>query len=183
MWMFHGMESIGAWDATARGSNIIDGAAHFYDVYECADGKYICIGAIEPQFYALLRQLLGLEDTVFDRHHESEAWSDLSEKLSAIFLQKSQEEWCALMEGTDVCFAPVLTFKEAPNYPPNVERETYIEVDGLVQPAPAPRFSRTPSNVKHGVRGLGEDTESVLTNIGMNADEIKSLRSKGVIGE
>ena len=183
MWMFHGMESIGAWDATARGSNIIDGAAHFYDVYECADGKYICIGAIEPQFYALLRQLLGLEDTVFDRQHEREAWSDLSERLASIFLQKSQEEWCVLMEGTDVCFAPVLTFKEAPNYLPNVERETYIEVDGLVQPAPAPRFSRTPSNVKHGVRGLGEDTESVLTNIGMNTDEIKSLRSKGVIGE
>jgi len=183
MWMFHGLESIGGWDATARGSNMLDGAAHFYDVYECADGKYICIGAIEPQFYALLRELLGLEDTVFDRQHEREAWSDLSERLSAIFLQKSQEEWCALMEGTDVCFAPVLTFKEAPNYPPNVERETYIEVDGLVQPAPAPRFSRTPSNVKHGVRGLGEDTESVLTNIGMNADEIKSLRSKGVIGE
>ena len=183
MWMFHGLESIEGWDATARGSNMLDGAAHFYDVYECADGKYICIGAIEPQFYALLRKQLGLEDTAFDRQHEREAWPDLSEKLSAIFLQKSQEEWCALMEGTDVCFAPVLTFKEAPNYPPNVERETYIEVDGLVQPAPAPRFSRTPSTIKHGVRSLGEDTESVLVNIGMNADEIKSLRAKGVIGE
>ena len=181
MWMFHGLESIGGWDSSSRESNLLDGGAHFYDVYECGDGEYICIGSIEPQFYALLREVVGLDDPEFDHQHDRDRWPQLSKKLSDMFLTKSQSEWCELMEGTDVCFAPVLSFKDAPNHPANQARGTYIEIDGVVQPAPAPRFSRTASEVNHGVHSLGEDTDDILKNVGMGEKEIRELRSAGVI--
>ncbi|MBM70156.1 MAG: carnitine dehydratase [Haliea sp.] len=182
MWMFHGFEAVGAWDASQREANLLDGAAHFYDTYECADGRYISLGSIEPQFYALLMQLAELPEADFANQHDAARWPEMTEKLAAIIKQKTQAEWCELMEGTDVCFAPVLSFTEAPSHPANVARNTYIEVDGVTQPAPAPRFSRTPSSVAHGPRALGEDTAATLAAMGFAESEIRALRDAGTIG-
>ncbi len=181
MWMFHGFENLGMWDATRREANMLDGGAHFYDTYECADGQYISIGSIEPQFYALLMELAQLPEEEFGAQNDQSRWPQMKEKLEEIFRQKTQAQWCELMEGSDVCFAPVISFTDAPQYPANVARQTYIEVDGVTQPAPAPRFSRTPSRVAHGVHGLGEDTDSVLTAMGFGEEEIGVLRDAGAI--
>lgn len=181
MWMFHGFEAMGGWDASKRGANMLDGGAHFYDVYECADGEFVSIGSIEPQFYARLKELAGLSEEDFGNQNDSDQWPAMKEKLAAIILQKSQAQWCEIMEGTDVCFAPVLSFLDAPQHPANLARQTYIELDGLTQPAPAPRFSRTPSEVAHGVHGAGEDTDEVLAAMGFAEQEIGSLRDSGVI--
>jgi alpha-methylacyl-CoA racemase len=182
MWMFHGFESLGMWDASQRESNMLDGGAHFYDTYECADGEYISIGSIEPQFYALLREKAGLSEEEFGDQNSQVQWPRMKEQLTEVFRQKSRAEWCELMEGTDVCFAPVLSFTEAPDYPPNAARNTYIQVDGVTQPAPAPRFSRTPSAVAHGVHALGEDTDAVLASMGFGEQEIDQLKAAGAIG-
>ena len=181
MWMFHSFESLGAWDASQREANMLDGGAHFYDTYECADGEYISVGSIEPQFYALLKEKAGLSEADFGDQNNQELWPGMKEKLGEVFKSKTQAEWCALMEGTDVCFAPVLSFTDAPAHPANVARKTYLEVDGVVQPAPAPRFSRTPGAVAHGAHGLGEDTDAVLSAMGFAEQDIASLRANGTI--
>ena len=181
MWMFHSFESLGLWDATRREANMLDGGAHFYDTYECGDGEYVSVGSIEPQFYALLKEKAGLSEEEFGDQNNAEKWPAMKEKLAEVFRQKSQREWCDLMEGSDVCFAPVLSFTEAPLHPANQARKTYIEVDGVTQPAPAPRFSRTPSAVAHGAHGLGEDTEAVLSAMGFGESDIASLRDSGAI--
>ncbi|MFT4518192.1 MAG: alpha-methylacyl-CoA racemase [Halioglobus sp.] len=181
MWMFHGFEAMGMWDASQRESNMLDGAAHFYDTYECSDGEYISIGSIEPQFYALLKELAGLSEEEFGNQHDQSMWPALTEKLETVFKTKTQAQWCEIMEGTDVCFAPVLTFLDAPKHPANIARNTYIEVDGLTQPAPAPRFSRTPSEVAHGAHEAGQDTDSILSAMGFAEQELKSLKEAGSI--
>ncbi len=181
MWMFHGFQAMGMWDATRRESNMLDGGAHFYDTYECADGEYISVGSIEPQFYALLKEKAGLSEEEFGDQNNPARWPGMKARLTEVFLSKSRAEWCELMEGTDVCFAPVLNFVEAPAHPANAARNTYIEVDGVVQPAPAPRFSRTPSGVAHGVHGAGEDTSAVLSAMGFGEREIQELRATGAI--
>ena len=145
--MMYGFKAQGQWTNT-RGDNMLDGGAHFYDTYTCADGKHIAIGAIEPQFYALLMTLLGITDPAFAEQMNPAAWPDLKQKLTAIFSTQTRDAWCAVLEGTDVCFAPVLDWDEAPQHPHNVARETFIEVDGVVQPAAAPRFSRTVAEVR-----------------------------------
>lgn len=182
MWMFHGFQAIGGWDASQREANLLDGAAHFYDTYECADGQYISIGSIEPQFYALLKQLAELPEEEFGNQNDPSLWPELTDKLAAVFKRKTQAQWCEIMEGTDVCFAPVLSFMDAPSHPANVARNTYIKVDGVTQPAPAPRFSRTPSQVAHGAHNLGEDTEATLAAMGFAENEIKQLRESGTLG-
>jgi len=182
MWMFHGFQAMGLWDASRRGANMLDGGAHYYDVYECADGEYVSIGSIEPQFYALLKQHAGLSEDEFGNQNDQSQWPLMKEKLEAVFKRKTQAQWCEIMEGTDVCFAPVLSFMDAPAHPANVARNTYIEVDGITQPAPAPRFGRTPSEVRHGGHDPGQDTDEVLTNMGFDAREIDSLRKAGAIG-
>ncbi len=141
MWGFRGM---GAWQDT-RGVNLLDTAAHFYDTYECADGTFISIGSIEPQFYALLREKAGLADPAFDAQMDKSAWPALKAKLADLFKSKPRSEWCALMEGTDICFAPVLSMADALEHPHNVERGTFVRLDGIDQPAPAPRFLATPA--------------------------------------
>ena len=181
MWMFHGFEAMGFWDASQREANMLDGGAHFYDVYECADGEYVSIGAIEPQFYALLKELAGLADEDFGNQNDKAAWPLMKEKLTAVMKQKTQAQWCELMEGSDVCFAPVLSFVDAPQHPANLARDTYIEVDGVTQPAPAPRFARTPSTVEHGVHGAGQDTDQVLGALGFAEQDIGELRAAGAI--
>jgi len=128
-----------------RGVNLLDTGAHFYDTYECADGKYISLGSIEPQFYALLREKAGLTDPAFDAQMDPRQWVSLKDKLTALFFTKTRDEWCAIMEYTDICFAPVLSLTEAPEHPHNKQRGTFVEVAGMLQPAPAPRFSETPA--------------------------------------
>jgi alpha-methylacyl-CoA racemase len=147
MSMFFDFTAIGRW-TEGRESNFLDGGAHFYGVYECACGNFISIGSIEPQFYALLRQLAGLSDQAFDAQMDRAAWPALKQELAGIFKSKTREQWCKIMEGTDVCFAPVLTMAEAPLHPHIAARKTFVNRHGVTQPAPAPRFSRTPSTIR-----------------------------------
>ena len=138
----YGMKAMDQW-SNARGENLLDGGAHFYDTYACADGKFIAIGAIEPQFYSELLERLGISDPSFNNHMDSSRWPELKSKLTTIFLTRTRDEWSQVLEGTDACAAAVLDWDEAAMHPHNVERETYIRIDGVLQPAPAPRFSRT----------------------------------------
>ena len=147
MSMFFDMTAMGRW-TEGRESNFLDGGAHFYGVYQCACGNFISVGSIEPQFYALLRQLAGLTDSSFDAQMDRKAWPGLKQKLSEVFKTKTREQWCKIMEGTDVCFAPVLTMAEAPQHPHMLARNIFINRHGVTQPAPAPRFSRTPSAIR-----------------------------------
>jgi alpha-methylacyl-CoA racemase len=147
MSMFFDLMAMGRW-TEGRESNFLDGGAHFYGVYQCACGKFISIGSIEPQFYALLRQLVGLSDEGFDAQMDRAAWPTLRQELAEVFKTKTREEWCKIMEGTDVCFAPVLTMAEAPLHPHVAAREIFVNRHGVTQPAPAPRFSRTPSAIR-----------------------------------
>ncbi len=145
--MFHSMQAIKRWTDVPR-TNMLDGGAHFYRAYECADGRSIAIGAIEPQFYAELRQLAGLSDGAFDHQMDRSKWPELQDKLIAVFKTKTRDEWCAILEGTDACAAPVVGLFEAPSHPHLAARRTFVEHAGHVQPAPAPRFSRTVSAIQ-----------------------------------
>ena len=141
--MAYGFKSAGQW-SNQRSENLLDGGAHFYDTYACADGRYVAVGAIEPQFYALLRERCGLaEDPAFDAQMDAARWPLLKLRLADVFRTRTRDEWCLLLEGSDACFAPVLNWDEAPRHPHNVARGTFAEVGGVVQPAPAPRFSRS----------------------------------------
>ncbi len=152
MTMFFDMTAAGRW-SEQREANMLDGGAHFYGVYECKDGQFVSIGSIEPQFYALLRELAGLTDKAYDAQWEGKDWPGLRDRLTAVFKSKTRDEWCAIMEGTDVCFAPVLTMSEAAKHPHMVDRKVFVSNDGYTQPAPAPRFSRTPSAIRKMVTG------------------------------
>ena len=166
MAMFNSLHAMGMW-SPKRGVNILDSAAHFYDTYETKDGKYVSIGSIEPQFYALLMEKANLDKETFGFQMNQKEWPTMKGKLAQIFKAKTRDEWCEIMEGTDVCFAPVLDFIEAPQHPHNVARKAYIDVDGMTQPAPAPKFSRTASEVQFGARAAGEDTEEILKDWGV----------------
>ncbi len=181
MWMFHGFEAAGMWNADQREANLLDGAAHFYDTYECADGGYVAIGSIEPQFYALLVEKAELDPERFAPQMDQSAWPELKRELAGVIKTKTRDEWCQIMEGSDVCFAPVLSFTEAPQHAANVARGTYMELDGLTQPSPAPRFSRTPSSVAHGAHAPGQDTQAVLSAMGFGEAELASLHDSGAI--
>jgi alpha-methylacyl-CoA racemase len=158
---------------------MLDGGAHFYDTYKCADGKWIALGSIEPQFYALLLEKTGISDVHFQQQMNRDHWPALKEKLAEVIARKSRDEWCAIMEGSDVCFAPVLDFDEAPKHPHNAARETFVEIDGVVQPAPAPRFSATPGAVQSGPPAIGGDTETALADWGFSTTEINALKTAG----
>ena len=179
MWMMQGFQQIGAWNAEEREANLLDGAAHFYDTYECADGKYVAIGAIEPQFYAELLARAEVTDPQFQAQHDAAQWPELKQKLGEVLKTKTRDEWDALMAGSDACFAPVLTMVEATAYSANTERSVYTDVEGMTHPAPAPRFSRTPSQIRHGTQALGADTVSVLEDSGMEASAIQALLETG----
>ena len=179
MWMMQGFQQIGAWNADEREANLLDGAAHFYDTYECADGKYVAIGAIEPQFYAELLARAEITDPQFEHQHDASQWPQLKEKLAAVLKTKTRDQWDELMAGSDACFAPVLTMVEAPAYAANSERSVYAQVEGLTHPSPAPRFSKTPSTIEHGTRSLGADTLSVLRGAGMSEASIQALLDAG----
>ena len=179
MAMFFSMVGFGF--RNERGSNMLDGGAHFYNTYETKDGKYVCIGAIEPQFYAELVEKSGVDPNRFGPQMDTGQWGDFRTELAEVFKTKTRDEWCDIMEGSDVCFAPVLSILEAPDHPHNRHRGTFVEVDGVTQPAPSPRFSRTTPEVSHAARTPGEDTRSVLGEIGLDADAISALESSGVV--
>jgi alpha-methylacyl-CoA racemase len=158
----------------ATGDNMLDGAAHFYDTYECEDGKFVSIGSIEPQFYALLRAAAGVaDDPAFNAQLDRAAWGPLKAKLTAIFKSKTRDEWCAVMEGTDICFAPVLSMGEAPQHPHNVARETFLQVGGATQPGPAPRYSGTVVDSPVAAPKAGADTEAILAELGYDKNLMK----------
>ena len=166
MTMIHSFDAQGMW-SPQRESNLLDGGAHFYGVYETLDGKYISIGPIEPQFYALLMEKAGLDEAEFRDQNDAGRWPELKRKLEVVFKTRSRDEWCELMEGSEACFAPVLDIHEAPQHAHNRARETYITVDGMTQPAPAPRFSRTNPEVAFAPHEPGADTELLLKEWGI----------------
>lgn len=174
MWMFHNMHGNGQWDPAVRESNFLGGAAYFYDTYECAGGGYVAIGPIEPAFHQMLISKMGLDPDFFSLASQQDAatWPAKKAALAQAFMSKTRDEWCAVLEGSDACFAPILSVAEAPKHPANLARKTYLDVDGFTHPAPAPRFSRTPSEIRHAARKPGEDTEAVLLGLGLGGDEL-----------
>jgi alpha-methylacyl-CoA racemase len=181
MTMFHAFTAMGIW-SEERGTNLLDTGAHFYDAYECADGEYVSIGSIEPQFYAQLLALTGLDgDEEFAVQMDRGRWPHLKERLAEVFRTKTRDEWCSIMEGSDVCFAPVLSIREAPEHPHNQHRGTFVEVAGITQPGPAPRFSRTAPEIRRPPAHAGQHTDEVLAEAGFPAERIEALRASGAI--
>lgn len=179
--MFHGLSAMGLWK-DERGTNLLDTGAHFYDVYETSDGKFVSIGSIEPHFYAELLRVTGLEDDPeFAAQYDRGRWPSLKSRLAEIFRAKTRDEWTSMLEGGDVCFAPVLSLTEAPAHPHLAARETFTEVGGVLQPAPAPRFSRTPGAISRPPAYPGQHTDEALADWGFSADEVSGLRAGGAI--
>ena len=174
MAMFYGFKASGAWKEERR-QNLLDGGAHFYDTYQCSDGKWISIGSIEPQFYALLLEKTGITDPEFASQMDRSKWPQLREKLASAIAGKTQGEWCAIMDATDVCFAPVLDLDEAPKHPHNAARQTFVEVAGVIQPAPAPRFSATPGAIQSPPPAIGAHDREALGDWGFSIAEIDAL--------
>jgi alpha-methylacyl-CoA racemase len=176
--MMYTLKAMGQW-TQERGSNLLDGGAHFYDTYQCKDGKWLSIGAIEPQFYALLLEKAGITDHDFSAQWDRGQWPLLKEKLAAVIATRPRDDWCALFDGTDACVAPVLDMDEAPMHPHNKSRQTFIKVAGVTQPAPAPRFSGTPTGQPMPPQPGGD--AQVLTDWGFSAAEQATLRGLGVL--
>jgi alpha-methylacyl-CoA racemase len=181
MAMFYGFKAAGIWKDERR-ANMLDGGAHFYDTYRCADGKWVSIGAIEPPFYALLLQKTGIDDPEFAHQHDRAKWPALREKLATVIATKTRDEWTAIMGGTDVCFAPVLDLDEAPGHPHNAARQTFVEVGGVTQPAPAPRFSATPGAIQGPPPKIGAHDQAALSDWGFSQGEIDALARAGALG-
>ncbi len=177
---FHGMMAAGMWSAR-RFSNRLDGGAFYYGAYECRDGKYVSVGALEPRFYELLLEKAGIDDPAFRERLDPAAWPEQRERLAAVFRRRTRREWCDLLEGTDACFAPVLDLAEAPDHPHNRARGTFVEFEGVTQPAPAPRFGRTPGRIRRRAARAGEHTDEVLAEWGHGPAEIAALRAAGAI--
>ena len=182
MSMFWAFRQIGHFNENEPGTNLLDTGAHFYDVYKCLDGKYVSIGSIEPQFYSVLLEKTGLSnDQAFAKQMDSTRWPSLKVRLAEVMLTKTSHDWCALMEGTDVCFAPVLTMSQAAQHPHNVERKTFINIAGVTQPAPAPRFSRTPSALPTPPAHPGQHSREILRDWGFGESDIESLLISGAV--
>jgi alpha-methylacyl-CoA racemase len=173
--MIHGMRAAGSW-TDERGANLLDGGAPFYDVYETKDGKYVSIGSLEPRFYGELLQRTGLSRESLPDRMDRARWPELKQRLRDVFRTRTREEWCAILEGSDVCFAPVLSLGEAPRHPHLRHRGTFIDVAGVIQPAPAPRLSRTPAAVRPPSGTPEQETGAVLARFGLSPAEIAALR-------
>ncbi len=176
----YGLLAKGLWQ-DARERNFLDGAAHFYGTYECADGRHVSVGAIEPQFYRRLLELCGVDDARFEEQWEAARWPALRRELAAIFRTRTRDEWCRLLEGSDACFAPVLSMTEAPGHPHNAARRTFVTDEGVTQPAPAPRFDRTPAQLPARAPRVGEHTSELLAAVGYTDAEIAALLDAGTV--
>jgi len=181
MTYMYALQAAGRWRAD-RGENILDGAAPWYHVYETADGKYVSVAAAEPQFYAELLRRLGLADADLPAQHDRAGWPVLQQRFAAVFRGRTRAQWCEQMEGSDACFAPVLSLAEAPAHPHIRARGTFVEVEGVVQPAPAPRFSRTPPETPRAWVPAGTDDTATLGGWGFEAAEVAALRKTGAFG-
>ena len=182
MTMFYGMHATGRFTDN-RGENAIDTGSHYYNVYETADGKFVSIGSIEPKFYAELLDKIGLKDEELAHQQDQAAWPDLKARLAGIFGTKSRDEWCQIMEGSDVCFAPVLNLRESVSHPHNKARNTFVDVDGITQPAPAPRFSQTPAKISRPPCRPGQHSHEALSDWGFSSEEIESLEGNKTIAQ
>jgi alpha-methylacyl-CoA racemase len=180
MAMVQGLRLAGGWDEV-RGNNLLDTGAHFYDAYECKDGKYVAIGSIEPHFYAELIKRLGLGGESLPAQMDKRHWPELKRRFTEIFRSKTRAEWCALMEGSDVCFAPVLSMAEAAEHPHNRTRATFVGAHGVVQPAPVPRFSRTAPSIQGPSAHPGQHTEAALADWGLSSGALARLRAEKAI--
>jgi alpha-methylacyl-CoA racemase len=180
MGMFYGMRAGGMWNDN-RGDNLLDGGAHFYDTYECADGKWLAIGAIEPQFHAVLVKGLGLADSDFPHRMDRKHWPDYSKRIADVVRTKSRDEWMAIFENTDACVAPVLDMVEAPKHPHNAARGTFADAFGVIQPAPAPRFSRTEGAIQGHPPVAGEQTKSAMIDWGVAPDRVAAMLKTGAL--
>ena len=182
MSFMHGFKAMGMWES-GRNINMLDGTAHYYDTYQCSDGEWISIGSIEPQFYALLEQKLGidLQSADFMVQYDKAGWPALKEQVKHVILGKPSAYWCELMESTDVCFAPVLSLQDSPEYPHNKQRQSYVEIEGVTQSAPAPRFSRTPSEIGNVAVVNGANTEELLSSLGFDEKAIAALTESGAV--
>ena len=176
-----GLHAAGWW-LDERESNLFDGGAHMYANYETKDGKAISIAPIEVEFYDQFMTIMGIDSTEMPARMDRKGWPQWKEKLAAMFKEKTRDEWCAILEGTDVCFAPVLTMGEAPNHPHNLTRKTFVQHEGVTQPAPAPRFSRTPSAIQRPSPKPGEHTAEVLSDWGLDDDTVAELIDSGAVG-
>jgi alpha-methylacyl-CoA racemase len=181
MSMMYGMLSSGIW-TDSRDSNLLDGAAHFYGCYECKDGKFVSIGSIEPQFYALLIEKMNIDEDIFDNQMDKTSWSALRENLEIRFKEKTRDEWCEIMEGTDICFAPVLSMNEAIKHDHNIERNSFFNMDNVIQPSPAPKFSYSKSEVSHPPVKVGTHTKEIMSSLGLDEEVIEYV-SKEIIAE
>jgi alpha-methylacyl-CoA racemase len=180
MMMMYGALASGAWKEE-RGQNRTDGGAHYYQVYETKDGEYVSIGAIEPQFYTLLLRHTGLEGEDLPPQTDRARWPEMQERLKRIFKSKTRVEWTDIMQQTDICFAPVLPMSEALQHPHNRHRDSFVEIDGIAQPGPAPRFMGTPTRVQHPPARVGEHTDAVLRDWGFSVEEIAALHRGGAV--
>ncbi len=178
MTMFHSFLQMGAW-ATERGVNIIDGGAPFYDVYETSDGKYVSVAAVEAKFYGELVERMGLARDSLPRQHDRKRWPELRARFAETFKSRTRDEWCELLEGTDACFAPVLDLVECQSHPHIAARNIHQSVDGVINPAPAPRFSRTPGGIAHPATAAGADTFAVLERWGFGRQEMERIKASG----
>ena len=176
--MIYGMRAMGAWGH--RGTNLLDTGAWFYDVYECADGEYISLGSLEPQFFAEMVEKTGIDADGIDQNDRT-TWPEMRDRLAAAVKIKTRDEWCEILDGSDVCFAPVLSLAEAPEHPHNITRGTFVEVGGAVQPGPAPRFSRTPAEIARPAPNPGQHTAEALSDWGFETDEVAHLRASGAV--
>jgi alpha-methylacyl-CoA racemase len=177
----YGLRAAGGWQ-DARGSNLLDGGAPFYDTYATADGEYVAVGALEPQFYAALLHGLDLVDAGLPEQHDRDGWPVLRQRFTEAFAQRTRAEWEQVFAGTDACVSPVLSLAEAPAHPHAVARNAFVAVGGVTQPAPAPRFGRTPAHSPAPPPRPGADTDAVLADLGLSAADVTDLRSRGVIG-
>ncbi len=178
--IFHSLSQSGIWNVNNRGRNLFDGGAPFYQVYETKDGHHISIGSLEPQFYQLFIEKLDLGDE-FKNQMQFDKWDMLKEKLTTIFKKRTRDEWNEIFEGTDVCYAPVLSINEVMNHKHMQERNSFLKINDVTQPAPAPRFSVTPSSSPSAAPDIGQDNESIMLDIGYSKEQIKELEDKGIL--
>lgn len=180
MTLFYGFHAAGYWE-DRRASNRLDSGAPFYNAYETADGRWLAIGSNETRFWRNTLRILDIDSADMPDQHDRSQWPIMHERLAAAIKVKTRDEWCALADGEEVCFAPVMSLSEAPEHPHLKARATFVDVDGVVQPAPAPRFSRTPGSIARPPAAPGEHTDEVLADWGLSTERIAELRSAGAI--